>query len=61
MHELYRVLKPGGWGILQVPVSLSLDKTYEDFSVTTPSEREEAFGQSDHVRIYAIDYLERLK
>lgn len=61
MRELYRVLKPGGWGILQVPISLSLDKTYEDFSVTDPTERGIKFGQSDHVRIYAMDYIERLK
>jgi len=61
MSELYRVMKPGGWGILQVPISLSLDKTYEDVSITNPSKREQIFGQSDHVRIYAIDYLDRLK
>ncbi len=61
MSELYRVLKSGGWGILQVPMSLSLAKTYEDFSITDPAEREQVFGQSDHVRIYAIDYLDRLK
>jgi SAM-dependent methyltransferase len=61
MHELYRILKPGGWGILQVPLSLSLEKTYEDISVSTPAEREAEFGQSDHVRIYARDYIERLE
>ena len=61
MNELYRVLKPGGWGILQVPMSLSLTTTYEDFSITDPTQREQVFGQSDHVRIYAIDYLDRLK
>ena len=61
MSELYRVLKAGGWGILQVPISLSLGKTYEDLSVTDPSERETVFGQSNHVRIYGIDYLDRLK
>jgi len=60
MSELYRVLKPGGWGIVQVPISLSLQQTFEDASVTTSSEREIVFGQSDHVRIYAMDYLQRL-
>ena len=61
MRELYRILKPGGWGILQVPFSLSLEKTYEDYSISTPFEREQAFGQYDHVRIYAEDYFERLE
>jgi len=60
MAELYRVLKPGGWAILQVPMSLSLSNTYEDSSITSPADRETAFGQNDHVRIYAGDYLTRL-
>jgi predicted SAM-dependent methyltransferase len=60
MSELYRTLKPGGWSILQVPLSLTLKNTYEDFSITTRMGREEAFGQGDHVRIYAEDYLDRL-
>lgn len=61
MSELFRVIKPGGWGILQVPISLSLQETFEDFSVTAPSDREEVFGQSDHVRIYGADYTDRLQ
>ncbi len=61
MAELYRVLKVGGWAILQVPVSLKLQKTYEDSTITTPEEREKAFGQKDHVRIYGKDYEDRLK
>ena len=60
MSELYRVLKPGGWAVLQVPISLSLASTYEDFSITTASGREQAFGQDGHVRIYARDYADRL-
>ncbi len=60
LGELLRVLKPGGWSILQVPISLALQATYEDFLVTTPHGREEAFGQNDHVRIYARDYDARL-
>jgi predicted SAM-dependent methyltransferase len=61
MAELFRVLKPDGWAILQVPISLYLTATYEDFSITDPMDRERAFGQNDHVRIYAMDYVDRLK
>ena len=60
MSEIFRVLKPGGWAVIQVPISLSLSQTYEDFSITDPAERERAFGQNDHVRIYAMDYVDRL-
>ena len=61
MRELYRTLKPGGWAILQVPISFALKDTYEDFSITSEAGREQAFGQSDHVRIYARDYKDRLE
>jgi len=61
MTELFRVLKPGGWAILQVPVSKILEQTYEDFSVTSHHDREKHFGQKDHVRIYGKDYTQRLK
>lgn len=61
MSELYRVLKPGGWAILQVPFSKVLDKTFEDPTVTSEAERERVFGQKDHVRIYGKDYPARLR
>ncbi len=60
MSELYRVMKKGGWGILQVPMKNSLEKTYEDFTITAPKERQKHFGQYDHVRWYGMDYFERL-
>lgn len=60
MSELYRVMKKGGWGILQVPMKNSLEKTYEDFTITDPKERQKHFGQYDHVRWYGMDYFERL-
>ncbi len=61
MTELYRVMKKGAWGIFHVPIDYNREKTYEDFAITTPEEREKAFGQDDHVRWYGKDYIERLK
>ena len=61
MRELLRVMKPCGWAILQVPLDPQRANTYEDFSITTPEDRENAFGQRDHVRIYGQDYQDRLQ
>ncbi len=61
MKELYRVMKPGGWGIMQVPQDLSLEKTYEDPSITSPEEREKHFWQKDHVRLFGKDYPQWLE
>ena len=61
MSELFRIMKNDSWGIVQVPIELDRDYTYEDDSIVTPAEREKHFGQSDHVRIYGRDYIERLK
>lgn len=61
MSELFRIMKKRGWGILQVPMKNSLEKTYEDFTITDPKERQKHFGQYDHVRWYGMDYFDRLK
>lgn len=61
MSEIYRVLKKGGWSILQVPIDQDREVTFEDFSITSPKERLRVFGQKDHVRCYGKDYIERLK
>ncbi len=61
MSELHRVLKPGGWAMLQVPVEWERDETFEDPGVTDPRERERLFGQYDHVRVYGRDYVSRLE
>ncbi|KIA83471.1 SAM-dependent methyltransferase [Kaistella solincola] len=61
MSELFRVMKKGGWGIFQVPLKNSLEKTYEDFSITDKAERQKHFGQYDHVRWYGMDYFQRLE
>lgn len=59
ISELFRVLRPGGVALIQVPPS-SLEVTREDPSVTDPAERERLFGQHDHVRLCGADYRERL-
>jgi SAM-dependent methyltransferase len=61
MRELCRVLRPGGWAILQVPMDPARAITFEDSSVTTAAERERLFGQWDHVRVYGRDYPARLR
>lgn len=60
MKELRRVLKPGGWAIMQTPIDLQRATTDEDASVTDPAERVRRFGQSDHVRVYGRDFFDRL-
>jgi SAM-dependent methyltransferase len=61
MRELFRVLKSGGWAIMQVPIDFSRSETYEDPSITSPEEREEHYWQKDHVRLYGRDYPKRLE
>lgn len=61
MQELFRVLKPGGWGIFQIPQDLNRDLTFEDDSITDKKERAKIFGQYDHVRIYGRDYFDKLR
>ena len=61
LREIHRILQPGGFAILQVPISLSMQTTHEDPSIAEPSERARLFGQNDHVRIYGQDYPSRLR
>jgi ubiquinone/menaquinone biosynthesis C-methylase UbiE len=61
LSEMFRIIKPDGWAILQSPVDLSRDITFEDSTIQSPQERKKAFGQEDHVRIYGKDYSKRLE
>ena len=61
MQELYRVLRPGGMGIFQIPQDLSRATTFADDSITDPKERAKIFGQYDHVRVYGRDYFDKLR
>lgn len=61
MKELYRIMKPGGWGIFQVPIDVKRKETYEDKSITSPEERAIHFWQKDHVRLFGLDYADKLR
>jgi len=61
MQELFRVMKPGGWAIMQVPQDFDRAEVYEDASITSPEEREKHFWQYDHVRLFGRDYPDWLR
>lgn len=62
MREMYRVLKPGGLAILQVPYSETIATTIEEPAINDPAKQSALFGQEDHVRIFELnDYMHRLK
>jgi SAM-dependent methyltransferase len=61
MRELYRVMKPGGWGIFQIPLEMNRLTSFQDDSITDPKKRAEIFGQYDHVRVYGMDYFDKLR
>ena len=60
MRELRRIVAPGGWALVMVPIDHGRATTYEDPSIVTPEARRDAFWQEDHVRLYAPDVADRL-
>ena len=55
MSEILRVIVPGGWALLQVPIAVTRARTESDPKAAI-EERLQRFGQEDHVRIYGRDY-----
>ena len=60
LSEMYRIMRPGGFGVMLAPVDYSRETTFEDDTITDPKERAKIFGQYDHRRVYGKDYLNRL-
>jgi predicted SAM-dependent methyltransferase len=61
MRELYRVMAGGGQAIIAVPVEMSRMTTYEDPTIVSAEARLDSFHQSDHVRIYGRDIVNRFE
>lgn len=61
LPEMYRILKPGGFAVLTVPVVTSWDTSYEDGSITDKTQRFIHFGQEDHVRYFGRDIENRIR
>jgi SAM-dependent methyltransferase len=61
ISEMQRILVPGGWALVLVPVHAELELTFEDASIRSRWQRERYFGQHDHVRIYGRDFRMRLQ
>lgn len=55
LSEIHRVLKIGGYAILQTPFSSKLQHTIEDIGINTDTMRLELYGQEDHVRLFGND------
>ena len=61
LNEIYRVLKYNGTSILQVPINVRREKTFEDSTIKSKIQREKYFGQYDHVREYGLDFKDRVE
>lgn len=58
LFEIQRVLKIGGYAILQTPFSTQLHHTLEDDGINTNNLRLELYGQEDHVRLFGSDIFD---
>ena len=53
ISELFRVMKKGGFGIMMVPIMLTLENDLENPEYNTIDLRWKYYGQDDHIRMYS--------
>ena len=58
MAELFRVLKPGGWAILNVPVTAEVSVDHRDAPLLERSQRDRR--PPEHLRTYGLDFPNRM-
>jgi len=61
LSELFRILKPRGYAVLQTPYSSVLAKSFYDPSINTDELRKHYYGQEDHVRFYGSDLFQKIE
>jgi SAM-dependent methyltransferase len=60
LGEIFRVLRPGGQLVALVPLVEGWQSTYEDPSITAPTDRAAHFARYDHLRLYGADFRDRI-
>lgn len=62
LNELYRILKPGGSGIIMAPIIAELKDTLEKPEHKSKAERIKFYGQEDHLRLFSKkDFIDRIE
>lgn len=60
LHEMHRILSPGGRALLMFPIVEGWDSTYENPAHQSERDRVLYFGQRDHVRMFGRDVRDRI-
>ncbi|MCZ6786526.1 MAG: methyltransferase domain-containing protein [Planctomycetota bacterium] len=61
-REMFRVLKPGGFAIIQVALALDFAETYEVAGLEiNRANTIKHYGHSYNVRLYGLDYVDRIE
>jgi len=61
MRELHRVLRPGGWALLRVPLDATRAQTLQDPAIQSPADRAREYWHPLHLRLYGRDFPDRLR
>lgn len=60
-RELHRILRPGGWALIRVPVDYARAVTHEDPAIQSLEDRAREYWHPMHLRLYGRDFPDRLR